>query len=196
MNAARLSAVALLGAAAYVAWVRLNAPAADAGEEGDAPVWESAADSVAETVTAYLGIDMKSSRYAAALADPKNAEIIALLATAEAQNGIPAGLLVRQAWQESRFNPAAVNPRSGAAGLMQFMPATAAEWGVDRLSAASSAAGAGRYMAWLYRQVGSWPLALAAYNWGVGNVMRKGMSAAPGETRNYLAQISADVFGA
>ena len=76
---------------------------------------------------------------------------------------------------------------------MQFMPATAAEWGVDVTSVESSADGAGRYMKWLYGRLGSWSLALAAYNWGIGNVLRKGMAKAPGETRDYVAQIGADV---
>jgi soluble lytic murein transglycosylase-like protein len=151
-----------------------------------------AADVVAENVSAFLGVDMGSSRYATAVQNPANAGIIALLTNAEARNGIPAGLLVRQAWQESRFNPSAVNAVSGAKGLMQFMDATANEWGVDVFDPASSAEGAARYMAWLYKKLGSWSLALAAYNWGIGNVMRKGMALAPKETRDYVAQIGAD----
>jgi len=129
-----------------------------------------------------------SSRYEQALTKPENASIIALLRKAETEHGIPPGLLVRQAWQESRFNPNAVSP-AGAKGLMQFMPATAAEWGVSVFDPASSADGAGRYMAWLYGRTGSWSLALAAYNWGIGNVLKKGMSAAPKETRDYVAEI-------
>ena len=73
------------------------------------------------------------------------------------------------------------------------MPATAAEWNVNPFDAASAADGAGRYMAWLYSKTGSWTLALAAYNWGIGNVTRKGMDNAPTETRNYVAEINADV---
>lgn len=189
MNAARIAAAGLLAAGAYVLWQR-GALVTDATADY-APTISDITDSIAETVTAYTGIDMQSSRYADALTNPKNAAIIGYLTAAEADNGIPAGLLVRQAWQESRFNPAAVNRSSGAAGLMQFMPATAQEWGVERFDAESSAKGAGRYMAWLYRQVGSWPLALAAYNWGVGNLKRKGLDAAPAETRDYVAQIGA-----
>ena len=76
---------------------------------------------------------------------------------------------------------------------MQFMSATAAEWGVDVGSVESSADGAGRYMQWLYGRLGSWSLALAAYNWGIGNVLRKGLGAAPVETRNYVAQIGGEL---
>lgn len=45
----------------------------------------------------------------------------------------------------------------------------------------------------LYRQTGDWAQALAAYNWGIGNVRRKGLAAAPAETRNYYAGILADI---
>jgi soluble lytic murein transglycosylase-like protein len=110
---------------------------------------------------------------------------------------LPPNLLKRQAWTESRFKPDAVSP-AGARGLMQFMPATWAEWGrgypISDPKAQISAAGA--YMAYLYRQTGSWALALAAYNWGIGNVTRKVIapgvplnSVAPLETRNYVTYI-------
>ena len=37
---------------------------------------------------------------------------------------IPAGTGLRVGWCESRYNPSAINARSGASGLFQFMPAT------------------------------------------------------------------------
>lgn len=48
------------------------------------------------------------------------------------------------------------------------MPATAAEWGVSVFDPVSSADGAGAVYAMAYGRVGS-ALALAAYNWGIGN---------------------------
>jgi len=188
MNVIRPFVAVLIAMSAYVLW-----RSQDAGQSSGDLITETT-DTLSEAVTTYLGIDMFSARYAAALNDPKNAAIIGLLQAAESRNEIPSGLLVRQAWQESRFNPNAVNKSSGAQGLMQFMPATAAEWGVNVFDAASAADGAGRYMAWLYRKLGSWSLALAGYNWGIGNVMRKGMDAAPTETQNYVSQINADVL--
>lgn len=197
MNALRIAAAGILAAGAWVAFSRSQVTAQGGGVAygeswalGDA--FGSIADTVTETAGSLLGVDLGSSRYAAALDNTAFASIIAMLRKAEAANGIPAGLLVRQAWQESRFNPLAVNRASGAQGLMQFMPATAKEWGVSVFDPQSSANGAGRYMAWLYGKLGSWSLALAAYNWGIGNVMRKGMAAAPAETRDYVAQIGAD----
>lgn len=123
--------------------------------------------------------------------DPRGNAYDAAFTAAEQKNGLPSGLLRRMAYQESRFNPLAVSP-VGAVGLLQFMPGTAREFGIDPRNPAQSIEAAGKYMAQLYRITGSWSKALGAYNWGVGNVMRKGMHAAPVETINYAA-MAADV---
>lgn len=109
---------------------------------------------------------------------------------AETVNNLPAGLLSRVAYQESRYKPAAVS-HVGAVGLMQFMPATAAEWGIDPGDPIQAISGAGRYLRWLYDQLGDWKLTLAAYNFGIGNVKRG--KTWPAETVAYVAQISKDV---
>jgi soluble lytic murein transglycosylase-like protein len=129
-----------------------------------------------------------------------------ILATAQAHGYDPA-LLAAQAHQESRFNPSAVSP-VGARGLMQFMPATWADWGQGRAiedPAASLDAGA-RYMSFLisrYKGLGSVhpvQLALAAYNWGMGHVDRVMKTAnrsdwdgvvayLPAETQSYVPSI-------
>lgn len=144
----------------------------------------SAAQSVRASVLGYSP-DVVPTQYRAAIAQ------------AEAANGIPAGLLARLLWQESRFRPDIIDGRTrspvGAVGIAQFMPATAAEWGVNPLDPLQSIDGAGRYLAWLRRRVNTWAEALAAYNWGIGNVQRKGLAAAPLETRNYYSQILSDV---
>lgn len=111
---------------------------------------------------------------------------------AESAHGLPAGLLSRVAAQESAFN-ATARSRAGAIGLMQFLPATAADLGVDPLDPFSSIAGAARYLRQLFDRHGSWQSALAAYNWGTGNLARKGFAAAPPETRRYVAAIAGDV---
>ncbi len=120
----------------------------------------------------------------------------ALIEAAEADNGIPSMLLARLLYQESRFRPDIISGRTvssvGAMGIAQFMPATARDLGIDPLDPKQAIPGAGRYLAQLYRAAGDWAGALAAYNWGIGNVTRKGIGQAPAETRAYVAQILGD----
>lgn len=115
---------------------------------------------------------------------------------AEAHN-LPDGLLARLLYEESRYRTDVVvghtiSPR-GAAGIAQLMPGTAADLGVDPTNPVCSIHAAARYLAWLHDQTGGWRDALAAYNWGVGNVWRHGREAAPRETRRFVAAIAADV---
>ena len=78
---------------------------------------------------------------------------------------------------ESSFNPAAYS-RVGAAGLWQFMPGTARRYmrvdGVvdQRLDPYSSTEAAANLMLYNYRLLGSWPLAVTAYNHGPGGLKR------------------------
>ncbi len=116
------------------------------------------------------------------------------IATAEATNGMPPGLLARQLDIESDHFAADVisgerKSRAGAIGIAQFMPATAAELGVDPTDPFASIDAAGRYMRSLYNRFGDWGAALAAYNWGEGRVMLHGAGAAPPETKQYVALI-------
>ncbi len=79
---------------------------------------------------------------------------------------------------ESGFAATATS-RSGAAGIWQFMPATGAHFGLRQTAAfdgrrdvfASSEA-ALEYFELLYARFGDWPLVLAAFNHGQGNVAR------------------------
>lgn len=125
---------------------------------------------------------------------PTAAPYLDTIKAAEAQQGLPAGLLARVLYQESRFRPDVIHggPNSaGAVGIAQIVP----KWhpGVDATDPYASIQYAAGYLKDLYNQFGSWTLALAAYNWGPGNVSKYGLSKAPTETRNYVAQISADV---
>jgi soluble lytic murein transglycosylase-like protein len=119
-----------------------------------------------------------------------------LIDAAEARHGLPARLLAALLYQESRYRPdiidGTVRSPTGAMGIAQFMPATAVEW-LDSTEAALNPAqaidGAARYLRWLFGRHSSWRLAVAAYNWGTGNVARKDESAWPEETRNYVANV-------
>ncbi len=55
---------------------------------------------------------------------PGPADIESVIRAAAAAWGADPNQLLRVAWCESRYNPYAINARSGAAGLFQFMPAT------------------------------------------------------------------------
>lgn len=130
-------------------------------------------------------------------------------AVAERSGWDPA-LLAAQAWAESGFNPLAVS-MAGARGLMQFMPRTWQEWGGGRsiTDPEASLESAVDYLRWISGYLGEGlasptELALAAYNWGPGNVRnligRTGrtdwaylQAMVPAETRNYVNKILSKV---
>jgi soluble lytic murein transglycosylase-like protein len=108
-----------------------------------------------------------------------------------------------QAQAESNFDPDAVSG-AGCAGLMQFAPATFAEWANnlklknrDAFNPEHSIACACAYMRWLLgRFEGNMSKALAAYNWGIGNLQKcigahgdKWQEHLPRETREYIVRI-------
>jgi len=91
---------------------------------------------------------------------------------------------------ESNFDHQAVSS-VGAQGLMQLMPATAAELGVqDSFDPEQNVMGGSRYLRqMLDRYDGDLDKALAAYNWGMGNLDRSDGQSLPQETRDYIARI-------
>ena len=111
---------------------------------------------------------------------------------------------------ESAFNPQAESS-AAAAGMWQFVPATGRDFDLkqnvfrdDRRDVIASTRAALDYLEQLYAQFNDWQLALAAYNWGPGNVqraqrrnqqLRRGTDYAslklPAETRNYVPKLLA-----
>lgn len=116
-----------------------------------------------------------------------------LITQAATANGVPVSILTWLLWKESRYKPGiisgAIRSPVGAMGIAQFMPATARDEGIDPLDPSQAIPGAARYLARLYRNTGTWAEALAAYNWGIGNVQRKGIASAPAETVDYYTTI-------
>lgn len=105
----------------------------------------------------------------------------------EERNELPAGLLSAVAQQESGLYPCAVSS-AGAAGLMQLMPATAVELGVnDPFDPWQSLRGGGQFLKQLLdRYNGDLGLALGAYNAGPSRVDFFGGIPPFAETRNYV----------
>ena len=96
--------------------------------------------------------------------------MVQVLISAAAARDYPPERLIAQAWLESHFDPAATSP-AGAVGLMQFEPATAAQYKIDPLDPAAAAGAACSYMlALLVKYGGNRARALAAYNWGEGHL--------------------------
>ncbi|PRY49409.1 cell wall-associated NlpC family hydrolase [Geodermatophilus tzadiensis] len=112
-----------------------------------------------------------------------------LFTAAGARHGVDPALLAAVAKVESGFDTSAVSS-AGATGLMQFMPATARELGVDPSDPASSVDGAARYLRRLTDRFGSTDLALAAYNAGPGTVARHGGIPPYAETQSYVRRVT------
>ncbi len=123
--------------------------------------------------------------------------------------GLPQDLIYL-AVAESGFQPQALNAKSGAAGMWQFMGFQGAYGLVrngyvdERFDPEKSSLAYARYMKTLYNQFGDWYLAMAAYDWGPGYVQRAVMKTGyadywelyrrgvlPGETKNYVPGIIA-----
>jgi membrane-bound lytic murein transglycosylase D len=113
---------------------------------------------------------------------------------------------------ESAFNPQAYS-RADAAGMWQFVPGTGRDYDLkqnmfkdERRGVLASTDAALSYLQRLYEMFGDWQLALAAYNWGEGNVskaIKRNQAAGkptdfeslaelmPQETRNYVPKLQA-----
>jgi len=113
---------------------------------------------------------------------------------------------------ESAFNPQALSTAK-AAGMWQFIPSTGLDYKLkqnifkdERRDVLASTDAALTYLQRLHGMFGDWQLALAAYNWGEGNVQRainKQKAAGgpidynsmshlmPAETRNYVPKLQA-----
>jgi membrane-bound lytic murein transglycosylase D len=95
---------------------------------------------------------------------------------------------------ESAYNPEAMS-RAKASGMWQFVPGTGRDFDLkqnvfrdDRRDVLASTRAALDYLQVLHGMFGDWQLALAAYNWGQGNVQR-------GQARNQRAGLPTDYLG-
>jgi len=127
------------------------------------------------------------------------------------EEGVPQDLIYL-AVAESGFQPQALNAKSGAGGMWQFMPTGAYGlarngWVDERFDPEKSSRAYAKYIKSLYNQFGDWYLAMAAYDWGPGYVQRSVMrtgyadywelykrNVLPQETKNYVPGIIAAII--
>jgi membrane-bound lytic murein transglycosylase D len=129
-----------------------------------------------------------------------------------AEEGVPQDLIYL-AVAESGFNPRAVDRKSGAGGMWQFMPHDPS-YGLafnsyvdERFDPEKSTRAYARYMKFIYNQLGDWYLAMAGYNWGTGRIQRAVQKTGyadfwelyrrnnlPAETKNYVPEILAAII--
>jgi hypothetical protein len=118
------------------------------------------------------------------------------LTASAAKWNVSAALLAAQLMAESNFNPFAVSP-AGAEGIAQFMPGTAASYGLsDPFDPVAAIDAQAHLMSDLIGQFGSPELALAAYNAGPAPVEACHCVPAIPETSAYVARIMALLGGA
>ena len=110
----------------------------------------------------------------------------------ELKNGLPPNLL-DSVWNTESSRGAKMLSSKGAKGHFGFMDPTAAQYGLkDPSNLYQSADAAARmYHDLLRSNGGNLDMALAAYNWGQGNLEKKGLGAAPVETRDYISKVKA-----
>jgi membrane-bound lytic murein transglycosylase D len=136
----------------------------------------------------------------------------AMIQRVMAEEGVPQDLIYL-AVAESGFNPRAMNARSHAGGMWQFMPndkfygLARSAYADERFDPEKSTRAYARYMKFLYDQLGDWYLAMAAYDHGAGNIQHAVQKTGyadfwelykrhelPTETQNYVPQILAAII--
>jgi hypothetical protein len=182
----------LLASALAVLWCAWPACAQDTGAQQNGTE-ENRIESggTSEAPAADVAAGKTSAR-----SDVRDSICLMIEAAARAHD-LPVEFFARVIWQESRFHPEAVGPRTrsgdNAQGIAQFMPRTAAERGLlnpfDPVQALPKSA---EFLRELRDQFGNLGLAAAAYNAGPQRVRGwlAGTRTLPPETRHYVAAIT------
>lgn len=165
-------------------------PALDAQYPGVVQIWQKYFGSppTGNQISSVVGTSSPSSGSTSASGAPiagTPQQFVGIIQQAAAQYGVSAALLSALLKEESGFNPNAVSG-AGALGIAQFMPGTAAGAGVNPMDPNSAIPGAAKLLSQYYHDLGSWALALAAYNAGEGAARAYGVGAAQG---NYVNDI-------
>jgi soluble lytic murein transglycosylase-like protein len=164
-------------------------------EENDLPLESVLPEKAEGSESVNLG---QESPAALSESIPENEYSGAIKSSSEA-HGVPAGLLYAMADRESGFDPNAVG-KAGEQGMLQLMPDTQKEVGVeDPFEASQNIDGGAKYIAKMIDRFGSTEYGLAAYNWGPGN-MRKWLNKGntdveklPKQVRSYVTEVMSDM---
>lgn len=174
---------------------------------------ESAANETSTAIAQESPIDIDAEIEAARReleslrGSPMKQDVSFLINDAAERYGVSPKLVNAVVKTESASKSDAVSPK-GAQGLMQLMPKTAKALGVeDPTDPAQNIEGGVKYLAQLIKKFGDEKLALAAYNWGEGNIRKQldrlakrnkpqtlaailKFGTLPTETENYIKKIS------
>lgn len=139
----------------------------------------------------HSDIDESLSDFSSLLARKKTVGdegVESTIKTAGAREGVGEDLLRSVIEVESGFNPGAVS-EDGARGLMQLMPSTADEVGVDPDDPEQNIQGGAKYLGKMLDKFGGVKEALAAYNAGPEAVEQYGGVPPFRETQNYVKKV-------
>ena len=168
-----------------------------------------------DQVAGYIGVFSQSNSFRAHMSASlaRLGKYRTMMQNILKQEGVPQDVIYL-AVAESGFQPQVVNARSGAGGMWQFMSGTGTQYGLTRngyfdyrFDPEKSTRAYARYIKSLYGLFNDWYLAMAAYDWGPGNIQRVvgrtgyadfwelyRRNAMPAETRAYVPQILAAVL--
>lgn len=168
-----------------------------------------------DQVAGYIGVFSQSENFRRHMAASlqRVGKYRGLIQSVLKEEGVPQDLIYL-AVAESGFQPQVVNGKSGAGGMWQFMTYTGPEYGLIRngffdyrFDPEKSTRAYARYIKKLYGLTGDWYLAMASYDWGLGNVQKAiqktgyadfwelyRRNVMPAETRAYVPQILAAVI--
>jgi soluble lytic murein transglycosylase-like protein len=142
-------------------------------------------------IIAPISVDRTQPESVAAQAPQDPAELIAMIDSIAADQGVEEALVHSVIRAESNYNTRATSPK-GAQGIMQLIPATARRFGVsDSFNVRENVLGGVKYLKFLldyYRN--DYVRAIAAYNAGEAAVDRYNGVPPFAETRNYVYEVA------
>ena len=183
-----------LGPNSAYGWLAANAPRFGFVQRYSWEPWHWGLERSAGSASLGYGAAIRDGRSAIPSFVPR--QFADVISRASQRWNVGAAVLAAQLYAESNFNPFASSP-AGAQGIAQFMPGTAASYGLSNPFDPKAAIDAQAHLMHdLLRQFASVPLALAAYNAGPGPVAACGCIPDYPETQAYVAKILGLLNGA